>query len=971
MHAGAEGNGFDIRNGQVWCWGLNTNNSLGLGYNGPSPYTVHSPTLMVPDSNWVSITSGTSDDRTMGIKSDGTSWAWGMSYTGSCGLGYPNLIYTLYVPTQVGSDNDWAQIATGIEFSVGLKSNGTLWVCGGSGWGELGIGNVANQGYFVPLDSAHDWVCVKTGKGHTLALKANGTLWAWGLNGDGQLGIGSYVNQYYPVQVGTDHDWISVSTREDYSMALKANGTLWAWGLNNYGQLGIGNTTLQTTPVQVGTDSDWAVLGAGVYHSMALKSNGTLWAWGLNSYGQLGIGNTIDQSSPIQVGSEKWVDISTGYYYSFGLQSNGQMWGWGHNLHYELGMGNNIEQHTPVPISIQSTEWVMAATGAHYSIALYSDGTLWAWGSNEVGQLGTGNTTDEQLPVQTGNGDNKWIIVTAGTDHTMAIKSDGTLWGWGNNAQGELGIGNIINQHSPVQVGAQNDWISVRTGHNYTVALRSNGTLWVWGANDHGQLGTGNLTQYNSPVQVNGTNWIAAEVGGYHTVALKADGTMWSWGWNNNGQLGIGNLVEQHSPSLIGADTTWTTVACGNLHTTARKADGSIWAWGANADGELGIGNNTDQTSPVQTGTGTEWIGIAAGNAHTFAYKADGTISSYGQNISGQLGLGNNTNQNAPMQIAEPNIIQAFWGPVNQHSAIINVQRRLICVTGLNNFGQLGDGTLIDKNLFNCINECGMPSISITATPGDTLCSSTTATFTATVANGGPGPVFTWIKNNVIVGNGPTYTDINLNTGDIIYCALISNAGCQAPGQTADTSNIDTMVLLANTSPTVNITVNPGTNINVNQSVTFTANVTNGGPSPSYQWRRNGNNIPGATLQTYTTTAIQDNDSISCRVNGTTRCIDTGESNKIVMHVANLGLSGTWAADIHVKVFPNPTNDLLYIDYSNITQGTIEILDLAGRVLMKQTLKHSLDIHALESGIYMYRISSNGLACAQGKLAKE
>ena len=244
--------------------------------------------------------------------------------------------------------------------------------------------------------------------------------------------------------------------------------------------------------------------------------------------------------------------------------------------------------------------------------------------------------------------------IAAGEFHTVAIKTDGTLWAWGYNAYGQLGDGTTTNRHSPVQIGTGTDWAKVEAGKEYTVAIKTDGTLWAWGANYSGQLGDGTTTWRYSPVQIGSdTNWAKVAAGDRYTVAIKTDGTLWAWGDNYYGQLGDGTRTTRYSPVQIGTGTNWAKVAAGGAHTIAIKTDGTLWAWGYNYYGQLGDGTTTNRTSgPVQIGTGTNWAKVAAGWYHTVAIKTDGTLWAWGSNGDGQLGDGSTaTNRTSPVQI--------------------------------------------------------------------------------------------------------------------------------------------------------------------------------------------------------------------------------------------------------------------------------------------------------------------------------
>ncbi len=215
------------------------------------------------------------------------------------------------------------------------------------------------------------------------------------------------------------------------------------------------------------------------------------------------------------------------------------------------------------------------AAGTSHVLLVKMDGTLWAWGDNFSGQLGSGTTTDNSSPVRVGT-DTNWAYVSAGENHSVAVKTDGTLWAWGNNDAGQLGIGSTAGQNVPVQVGGDNNWASVSAGGSHTVARKMNGTLWAWGNNDAGQLGIGSTAGQNVPVQVGSdTDWASVSAGGNHTVAVKMGGGLWAWGDNFSGQLGDGTIVNRILPLRIGTEN-WVSVSAGNAHTVARRTDGSI-----------------------------------------------------------------------------------------------------------------------------------------------------------------------------------------------------------------------------------------------------------------------------------------------------------------------------------------------------------------------------------------------------------
>ena len=372
-----------------------------------------------------------------------------------------------------------------------------------------------------------------------------------------------------------------------------------AWGKNDLGALGIGNNTSQSSPVQVGTLTTWRTVSAGRDYTLAVKYDGTMWAWGTASIYQLPLGYAISAgsySSPIQVGAlTNWRNVTAGYQNGFALKSDGTMWAWG-VTGSGLGIGATGGNYSS-PVQVGTlTNWKQISTNnaAAFSttLAVKTDGTLWAWGNNQTyGLMGLGisSTTNYSSPIQVGTL-TTWQQVSVAALHWMAVKTDGTLWGCGANANGNLGDGTNANRSSPVQVGTLTNWKQVACNFNNTVAIKTDGTLWVWGNNSFGQLGNntnGVATSVSSPIQVGTlTNWKYVQVRGYDptggisqgatTIAIKTDGTLWAWGGQNvYGWNGQNNLTSVSSPIQIGTLTTWKTVSGGDSHIMA-IADGSF-----------------------------------------------------------------------------------------------------------------------------------------------------------------------------------------------------------------------------------------------------------------------------------------------------------------------------------------------------------------------------------------------------------
>ena len=331
------------------------------------------------------------------------------------------------------------------------------------------------------------------------------------------------------------------------------------------------------------------------------------------------------------------IKIAAGVSHSLALKEDGTVWACGRNERGQLGDGTNVNQTNPVQV-LNLTNVKNLAAGSYHNFAIKEDGTVWSWGYNQYGELGDGTTTLRSTPVQISNLTNVNILA-AGDHHSLCLKKDGTVWAWGSNYYGQLGDGTTTQKSTPVQVTNLTNVKNLAAGYFHSLALKEDGTVWAWGNNNNGQLGDGTSSHKSTPVQVSNLSTVKTlAAGSSHSLALKEDGTVWAWGWNHFGQLGDGTNTQKITPVQVSNLTNVKKLAVLYSHSLALKEDWTVWAWGWNNDGQVGDGTTIRKSTPVQVSNLINVKALAAGYSHSLALKEEGTIWAWGSNEYGQLG---------------------------------------------------------------------------------------------------------------------------------------------------------------------------------------------------------------------------------------------------------------------------------------------------------------------------------------------
>jgi len=356
----------------------------------------------------------------------------------------------------------------------------------------------------------------------------------------------------------------------------------YGWGNNQYGRLGDGTTTSRSSPVTViGGITNWRQVSAGFRHSLGVTSTGIAYAWGSNGDGRLGTGNptSTSTSSPVTVvgGITNWSQVSAGNGHSLGVTSTGIAYAWGSGLSGQLGTGNQNTTSSPVTVAGGITNWSQVSAADGHSLGLTSTGIAYAWGFNGYGRLGDGTTTNRSSPVTVVGGITNWVQISNGGfgGNSLGLTSNGIAYAWGRNNIGQLGDGTTTNRSSPVTIiGDITNWSQLSSGGYRNMGLTSNGIAYTWGRN-YGILGDGTTTNRSSPVTVIGgiTNWSQLSAGGEHSLGLTSTVIAYAWGVNTDGMLGDGTTTIRSSPvTVIGGITNWAQLSAGMYHTLALTA---------------------------------------------------------------------------------------------------------------------------------------------------------------------------------------------------------------------------------------------------------------------------------------------------------------------------------------------------------------------------------------------------------------
>jgi alpha-tubulin suppressor-like RCC1 family protein len=739
----------------LFVWGLNSTGQLG-----DSTTVNKSSPVQISSSSWTAISAG--QLHNLALTSTGNLFAWGSGVNGELG-----------VPALTASESRWSDIRIGHDHVLAIQyGTGKLYAWGRNNQGQLGDGTTIDRPYPVQIGTS-SWTAISAGARYSVAIRSGGTLFSWGLNVFGMLGDNTSVNKSSPTQIGSS-SWTAVSAGNYHTVAIRNSVTLFTWGLGTSGQLGDSTTVTKSSPVQIGSSS-WTAVSAGNGYSMAIRNGGTLFGWGVATSGQLGDSTTVTKSSPVQIGSSSWTAISAGMFHTAGTILSGTdnyLFVWGRAAEGQLG--------TTYGMTTQS--WTTVASGASHTVAIRSDGLLFAWGLNTSGQLGDSTTISKSSPVQVGA--SSWTLIAARGNTSFAKRQDGYLYAWGLGTSGQLGTAVVSNQSNPAIVGLLStssniSWKFGPDGYLSTSAAFNTamggwaGTTWtveVWVYFTSFTNNVSNVIMATYACVAGNGRWYLVAVGTSSTTGQVEFG--WTTSTSTQDQFrhtgaNISTNTWTHVAMTLNATTSTSTTInlfVGGIISTATArnlstqtanfgapligrfdACGAIYFLGSMSNlrivkgDQLYTANFTPSTTSlgvagsgttilltcngstlldksagayVLTQTGSisitesnpftanidavaDFANVYPGGTHTFAITSNSTMYTWGLNNAGQLGDGTTVNKSSPVQIGSSSWTAVASGA--SHTVAINASGTLFA-WGLNSSGQIGDGTTTNKS---------------------------------------------------------------------------------------------------------------------------------------------------------------------------------------------------------------------------------------------------------------------------------
>ncbi len=600
-----------ISDGTLWCWGKNEYGQLADGTLQPHA----GPAQVGAAADWVSIIAA--GNGACGLRTDGSLWCWGINNLGQVGDG---TVAGASEPRPIAAGTAFTTASLGDGHGCAIDSSAGLWCWGSNLFHE--VDRSAMNPVLGPVRVGVDrWRDISANYERTCGVLEDGTARCWG------AGLGEV-----PVQLGAASDWSRVWSLRDSGMpgvcGLRGH-SLWCGGSNDTGRFGTGDTARVTAPasVEIEPGRSFTDLAISRAHSCAVRDDEVA-CTGMGAGGQLGDGVMRWARDGIVDGGP-WTAVDVGEVFAVGRAEDGTAWVWGRISQSYASFP--FRESSPRPFATGT--WSSIDTGRDEVVAVRGDGTLWRWGAVPRDD----STIDELLysPTQLGAA-TTWRVATIANSHGCGIHADDTLWCWGKNLTGQVGTGTTAYVDLPVQIGSAT-YREVSTGGSdatrdgTTCAIRTDASLWCWGDNANGQVGDGTTVTRTAPVPIEpGRTWATVRCDGARTIGRTTDGKLWAWG------VAGPSVV----PTQLDPGTDWDRVDTSPAHACATKVDGTLWCWGSNQYGQLGDGTTIARMVPTQIAPETAWMDVRADDHNTCALSATGQVRCWGRSDTGALGDG-------------------------------------------------------------------------------------------------------------------------------------------------------------------------------------------------------------------------------------------------------------------------------------------------------------------------------------------
>ncbi|MFU8803770.1 MAG: EGF domain-containing protein [Bradymonadaceae bacterium] len=540
-------------------------------------------------------------------------------------------------PTRIDADGPWVDVARFDDMMCAIRDDGSLWCQGNHAFEEWGAADETMTQVATEADWRSVVVAVRGGCG----IRGEGRLFCWGTRSAFDGGVTIY--RHF---IDDDEDWESVSLGSGATCGRKQDGRVLCWGSNLWGERGDDRYETQLTPVEI--PGSWTAHSIGRDVACGLDSQGAAHCMGHGYAGQVGTGSTGIHLSPARVTGSGWQSVATGEANMCAIRDGGDLRCTGSNL---AGQNGHLVVHTQVPTAVSGSSWTQVSAGPQHTCAVRENGSLWCMGANRDGRLGLGEDARPGPGIHRVGDDDDWQHVAVGGVISCAIKTDRTLWCWGQNTNYQLGLGDEETRFVPTRVGEDDDWRHVSIAptvreheEGRACAIKTDDSLWCWGI-FYLDGGAHNSVVIDAPQPFGQDSWSQVKVGRQGICGIKTDGTLWCWGFTYREGLAHSDLLTPGDFISLSDDAGWESLSVGYSHTCAIRGGGELWCWGDNALGQLGQGsilleNPTLFPQPRRVESATDWTAVAASANFTCGIRTDDTLWCWGSDRDGQLGLG-------------------------------------------------------------------------------------------------------------------------------------------------------------------------------------------------------------------------------------------------------------------------------------------------------------------------------------------